>query len=171
MTSTSKKACSTGIGSQIMEIVFMYMYIYLIEKETFPDKQGFYTWSVLSRKNLPNCCLMKPCLFASQFSKSKDQAHPKSYPSQESLFFKGRLLMAEILHRLIGSISHYLQSYIHPKWCFGIHPSTVSPTIVLEFAGLYCFALTTNHNRPAAHSSQSGEAGHMTRSRVIHRQG
>ena len=117
MTSTSKKACSTGIGSQIMEIVFMYIYIYLIEKETFPDKQGFYTWSVLSRKNLPNCCLMKPCLFASQFSKSKDQAHPKSYPSQESLFFKGLLLMAEILHRSIGSISHYLQSYIHPKWC------------------------------------------------------
>ena len=63
--------------------------------------------------------------------------------------------MAEILHRLIGSISHYLQSYIHPKWLFGIQPSTVSPTIVLEFAGLYCFALTT------------GEARHTTRSRVI----
>ena len=40
------------------------------------------------------------------------------------------LLMAEILHqlRLAGSLSHYLQGFIHP-WCwFGIsEPSTVSP--------------------------------------------
>ena len=27
------------------------------------------------------------------------------------------LLMAEILHRLIGSMSHDLQGYIHPRWC------------------------------------------------------
>ena len=27
------------------------------------------------------------------------------------------LLMAEILHQLIGSFSHYLQCFIHPRWC------------------------------------------------------
>ena len=27
------------------------------------------------------------------------------------------LLMAEILHQLIGSLSHYLQGSIHPRWC------------------------------------------------------
>ncbi len=25
--------------------------------------------------------------------------------------------MAEILHQLIGSFSHYLQGFIHPRWC------------------------------------------------------
>ena len=25
--------------------------------------------------------------------------------------------MAEILHQLIGSLSHYLQGFIHPRWC------------------------------------------------------
>ena len=27
------------------------------------------------------------------------------------------LLMAEILHQLIGSISHCLQGFLHPRWC------------------------------------------------------
>ena len=27
------------------------------------------------------------------------------------------LLKAEILHQLIGSLSHCLQGFIHPKWC------------------------------------------------------
>ena len=27
------------------------------------------------------------------------------------------LLMEEILHQLIGSLSHYLQGFIHPRWC------------------------------------------------------
>ena len=29
-------------------------------------------------------------------------------------------LMAEILHQLIGSLSHYLQGLINPRWLFGI---------------------------------------------------
>ena len=37
------------------------------------------------------------------------------------------LLMAEILHQLMGSLSHCLQGFIHPRWLFGIsEPSTVS---------------------------------------------
>ena len=35
------------------------------------------------------------------------------------------LLMAEILHQLIGSLSHYLQGFIHPRWLAGFLPSTV----------------------------------------------
>ena len=36
------------------------------------------------------------------------------------------LLMAEILHQLIGSSPHYLQGFIHRRWLFGIsEPSTV----------------------------------------------
>ena len=27
------------------------------------------------------------------------------------------LLMAEILHQFIGSLSHYLPGFIHPRWC------------------------------------------------------
>ena len=27
------------------------------------------------------------------------------------------LLMEEILHQLIGSLSHYIQGFIHPRWC------------------------------------------------------
>ena len=34
--------------------------------------------------------------------------------------------MAEILHQLVDSSSHYLHGFIHPKWLFGIsEPSTV----------------------------------------------
>ena len=34
--------------------------------------------------------------------------------------------MEEILHQLIGSLSHYLQGFIHPRWLAGFLPSTVS---------------------------------------------
>ena len=27
------------------------------------------------------------------------------------------LLMAEMLHQLIGSLSYYLQGFMHPRWC------------------------------------------------------
>ena len=27
------------------------------------------------------------------------------------------LLMEEILHQFIGSLSHYLQGFLHPRWC------------------------------------------------------
>ena len=28
--------------------------------------------------------------------------------------------MEEILHQLIGNLSHYLQGFLHPRWLFGI---------------------------------------------------
>ena len=33
--------------------------------------------------------------------------------------------MKEILHQLIGSLSHYLWGFIHPRWLAGFLPSTV----------------------------------------------
>ena len=35
------------------------------------------------------------------------------------------LLMEEILHQLIGSLSHYLQVFLHPRWSRISEPSTV----------------------------------------------
>ena len=35
------------------------------------------------------------------------------------------LWMAEILHQLIGSLSHYLKAFKHPRWCRIFFPSTV----------------------------------------------
>ena len=35
------------------------------------------------------------------------------------------LLMAEILHQLIGSLFHYLQGFIHPRWCINSRTSAV----------------------------------------------
>ena len=34
-----------------------------------------------------------------------------------SAYFQVLLLMEEILHQLIGRLSHYLQSFIHSRWC------------------------------------------------------
>ena len=34
-----------------------------------------------------------------------------------SYYWLELLLMAEILHQLIGSLSHYLQGFMHPWWC------------------------------------------------------
>ena len=32
---------------------------------------------------------------------------------------------SEILHQLIGSLSHFLQGFLHPGGCLGLLPSTV----------------------------------------------
>ena len=40
--------------------------------------------------------------------------------------------MAEILHQLIGSLSHYLQGFIHPRWLAGFLPSTVFLSWVVQ---------------------------------------
>ena len=44
------------------------------------------------------------------------------------LVFSLLLLMEEILHQLIGSLSHYLQSFVHPRWCK--IPSINSSTLI-----------------------------------------
>ena len=44
------------------------------------------------------------------------------------------LLMEEILHQLIGSISHYLQGFIHPRWC---RISSINSMILWLFVFLF----------------------------------
>ena len=46
----------------------------------------------------------------------------------KSLSLQELLLMEKILHQLIGSLSHYLQGFLHPRWCkISSIPSTVCP--------------------------------------------
>ena len=55
------------------------------------------------------------------------------------------LLMEEILHQLIGRLSHYLQGFIHPRWCrISAINSRMAwmPTFVF-FCGSWTFALQT----------------------------
>ncbi len=63
----------------------------------------------LNSTELPNCFLVVSIL--------------ASYPSTPALFIKNTLslkanilLMAEILHQLIGSLSHHFWGFIHPRW-------------------------------------------------------
>ena len=41
------------------------------------------------------------------------------------------LLMAEILHQFICSLSHYLEGFIHPRWC---RISAINSTIIFHGA-------------------------------------
>ena len=40
--------------------------------------------------------------------------------------------MEEILHQLLGSLSHYWQGFIHPRWLAGFLPSTVYDPLLAE---------------------------------------
>ena len=48
------------------------------------------------------------------------------------------LLMAEILHQLIGSLSHYLQGFLHPRWLFGISSINSTATYREGFLLVQC---------------------------------
>ena len=39
-------------------------------------------------------------------------------------------LLEEILHQLIGRLSHYSQDFIHPRWLFGISSINRNPTFI-----------------------------------------
>ena len=45
------------------------------------------------------------------------------------------LLMEEILHQLIGSLSHYLQGFIHPRWCRNSSINSSEWNFHLNFGG------------------------------------
>ena len=51
--------------------------------------------------------------------------------------------MEEILHQLIGSSSHHLQGFIHPRWLFGI--SSINSI----------FLHISHHQNPSLHSRAS----------------
>ena len=62
--------------------------------------------------------------------------------------------MAEVLHQLIGSLSHYLQGYIHPRWWAGFlnHQQYVYPRRRFFAVGCVFFSppgRAQNHFAPA----------------------
>ncbi len=75
------------------------------------------TWTTtISRLKLPVtrvCCTV----FQPSFNHWESQNESKS--GWSAWFVKSMilLLMAEILHQLIGILSHCLQGFIHPRWC------------------------------------------------------
>ena len=45
------------------------------------------------------------------------------------------LLMDKILHQLIGSLSHYLQGFIHPRWCRILSINSMFPSLAENLKG------------------------------------
>ncbi len=56
------------------------------------------------------------------------------------------LLMEELLHQLIGSLSHYLQGFIYPRWCriSGINSMTNINAISTSCTGRLIFNNSTS---------------------------
>ena len=62
------------------------------------------------------------------------------------------LLMAEILHQLVGSFSHYLQGFIHPWWC---RISSISSSTTDTESTDYIYATTSiTHHHHHHHQQQ-----------------
>ena len=59
----------------------------------------------------------RSCPFSPQGFAWKNINFSHGFLAMNPIVFWEILLMAEILHLLIGSLSHYLQGFIHPRWC------------------------------------------------------
>jgi len=70
---------------------------------------------------------------------SRHQGHSETCSQKSSPTPKSEiLLMAEILHQWIGSIYHYLQGFIHPRWC---RISSINSSIKV----LVCYPPSNSH--------------------------
>ena len=104
----------------------MMVYCYWpLQRGAKPNLVFLYLWS-LSK------CLS--CLHLSTRSNSSITNYISFFPSTNFHTFNRTesdlisvLLMEEILHQLIGSLSHHFQGFIHPRWLFRI--SSIIPTI------------------------------------------
>ena len=105
------------------------------------NEQRFYVWKSDVRLDLLDGMFMsswKSCCWLLMFGHSLPMFAWRIWcrlKTKRQLFDAGvfpsylvLLLMDEILHQLIGSASHYLQAFIHPRWLFGI--SSTNSTIV-----------------------------------------
>ena len=75
-------------------------------------------------------------------------------------YFQELRLMEEILHQLIGHFSHYLQGFIHPRWCriSSINRMLVSGKVVDFFwLGLHQQALPALPSRERSHIPPKGK--------------
>ena len=64
------------------------------------------------------------------------------------------LLMAEILHQLVGSLSHYLKGFIHCRWCRIPFINSITQQIYSEYSGqnpmkIWKFSLVLREVMPA----------------------
>ena len=64
------------------------------------------------------------------------------------------LLMAEILHQLVGSLSHYLKGFIHCRWCRIPFINSITQQIYSEYSGqnpmkIWKFSLVLREAMPA----------------------
>ena len=69
-------------------------------------------------------------LFGPLSCSNSQPTNPKSHSAPVGLTnfrFRKLLLMEEILRQLIGSLSGYLQGFIHPRWVAGFRPSKLQP--------------------------------------------
>ena len=67
-----------------------------------------------------------------------------SFKTQKTLPTTVILLMEEILHQLIDSLSHYLQGFIHPRWCRILSINSINKKI---FELVYQFHWTQEFER------------------------
>ena len=63
------------------------------------------------------CNSSNPSRFFQKVLKMHDTDQTPLYSYGHSVWNKDILLMEEILHQLIGSLSHYLKGFAHSRWC------------------------------------------------------
>ena len=107
----------------------------------------------------------------SKYAKTIQNIQTKSHPKfpNTSLPVSSILLMAEILHQLIGSLSRYFYGFIHPRWCrisainsiipvYPLSPASISRTTSFLDAGpvldvVSCGGFTTWEVAQSLHSA------------------
>ena len=110
------------------------------------DKIWWVVWAFAPcnqiKQNLAKCSLHLNSVNSSHWPQVKPQQQslksPKTLPAPRLL-----LLMEEILHQLIGSVSHDFQGFIHPRWCrissinsmCIMYSATTTSTSVLDLLG------------------------------------
>ena len=59
--------------------------------------------------------------------------------------------MEEILHQLIGSLSHYLQGFVHPRWCRISSINSMAGNHILDANCILCFFFSDCPKRKIVH--------------------
>ena len=85
------------------------------------------------------------------------------------------LLMDKLLHQLIGSFSHYLQGFLHPRWCRILSINSISGMCLFSLLGHdlfeHYFAQGWNKNWLPPDfrkmTEKSGNLNHWTRSMLL----
>ena len=82
----------------------------LVARRVVPKTPGAVRWRCASTWASCEWCQEIPAIFMAQ--STYPQLTPNVTPFPPEI-----LLMEEILHQLIGSLSHYLHGFVHLRWC------------------------------------------------------